>query len=101
MQFGIQNKFQTCSQDLIDNGNYDQTISITNNFNAFENMQVMVKISDNNCKIHLPYRYIVTNHKVLEYVSLKVQFKTLGMLFLQMLYWNEARISAKLLQFIF
>ena len=29
----------------------------TNNFNAFGNMQVMVKISDNNFKIHLPYRY--------------------------------------------
>ena len=58
MQFGIQNKFQTCSQDLIDNGNYDQTISITNNFNAFEILQVMLKISENNnFKIHLLYRY--------------------------------------------
>ena len=33
----------------------------TNNFNAFGNMQVMVKISDNNFKIHLPYRYISSN----------------------------------------
>ena len=48
---------QTCSQDPIDNGNYDQTNSITNNFNAFEILQVMVKISENNFKIHLPYRY--------------------------------------------
>ena len=29
----------------------------TNNFNAFGNLQVMVKISDNNFKIHLPYCY--------------------------------------------
>ena len=45
-------------QDQFDNGNYDPTNSITNNFNAFGNMQVMVKISDNNnFKIHLPYHY--------------------------------------------